>query len=148
METIENETFSQDSDIANIYANANIVLYMLNHKRFEIATVEEKYGIKLNFLIDPDATSDSFSIEKIALPTHEGSYSVEVPEQPQVKKEQSYNTPEPQVKKEESYNTSESETSEAKQSHQPSSKRRKWKDSNFFLRRTLSVKAIMTDVKC
>ena len=40
---------------------------MLNNKRAEISFVENKYNIKLNFCIDKDATSDSYSIEKIKL---------------------------------------------------------------------------------
>ncbi len=70
LRTVENEIYNQDSDIVNIYANINVVIYLLNHKRDEIFSIESKYGVKLNFLVDKEATSDSFSIEKITLPTH------------------------------------------------------------------------------
>jgi hypothetical protein len=38
-----------------------------NNKREEIAFIEKKYSIKLNFHIDKEATADSYSIEKIKL---------------------------------------------------------------------------------
>jgi ribonuclease E len=74
MRTIENEIYDFDVDIANIYANSHIVLHMLNHKRIEIETIEHKYGIKLNFLIDHSATADSFSLEKVLLEAEEPEY--------------------------------------------------------------------------
>lgn len=69
--TIENEIKDLDADLLNVYTNHNTALYILNNKRFEVAFIEEKYGIKLNFLIDNDASSDSFSIEKLTLPALE-----------------------------------------------------------------------------
>ncbi len=47
--------------------DASSVIYLLNNKRAEISFVENKYNIKLNFCIDKDATSDSYSIEKVKL---------------------------------------------------------------------------------
>lgn len=74
LRTIENELYDFDADIANIYAHSHIVLHMLNHKRIEIETIEHKYGIKLNFLIDHSATADSFSLEKVLLEAEEPEY--------------------------------------------------------------------------
>lgn len=65
LRTIENEIFNEHVDVVNIYASAFSVVYLLNNKRSEIAFIEDKYGIKLNFNVDPNATSDVFSIEKI-----------------------------------------------------------------------------------
>lgn len=67
LRTIENEIFNGSHDIVNIYSIASSVIYLLNNKRAEISFVENKYNIKLNFYIDKDATSDSYSIEKIKL---------------------------------------------------------------------------------
>jgi ribonuclease E len=67
LRTIENEIFidSVEVSIVNIYANGGAVIYLLNNKRAEISSIEERYKIKLNFHIDPLATSDSYSLEKV-----------------------------------------------------------------------------------
>lgn len=68
LRTVENEIFSDDVDIVNVYANLATVIYLLNNKRSEIVFIENKYNIKLNFNFDPQATSDSYAIEKVKLP--------------------------------------------------------------------------------
>ena len=65
LRTVENEIYNDKYDQVNVYAIASSVIYLLNNKREEIVYIEQKYSIKLNFYIDRDATSDSFSIEKI-----------------------------------------------------------------------------------
>nr|WP_016926079.1 Rne/Rng family ribonuclease [Rickettsia conorii] len=67
LRTIENEIFEERIDIINVFTNIVSVLYLLNNKRAEIKFIEEKYNIKLNFYSDPNATSDSYSIEKVKL---------------------------------------------------------------------------------
>ena len=67
LRTIENEIYNNNYDIVNVYGIASSMLYLLNNKREEIAFIEKKYSIKLNLNIDRDATSDSYSIEKIRL---------------------------------------------------------------------------------
>jgi ribonuclease E len=68
LRTIENEISGGKYDTVNVFGIASSILYLLNHKREEISFIESKYSIKLNFSIDRDATSDSYSIEKIKLP--------------------------------------------------------------------------------
>lgn len=65
LRTIENEIFNGKYDEVNVYGIASSIIYLLNHKREEISFIESKYSIKLNFSIDRDATSDSYSIEKV-----------------------------------------------------------------------------------
>ncbi|MDC0865012.1 Rne/Rng family ribonuclease [Rickettsiaceae bacterium] len=65
LRTIENEIYNGKFDSVNVYGIASSIIYLLNNKRMEIDFIEKKYSIKLNFLIDRDATSDSYSIEKI-----------------------------------------------------------------------------------
>lgn len=67
LRTIENEIFNGKYDVVNVFGIASSIIYLLNHKREEISFIESKYSIKLNFAIDRDATSDSYSIEKIKL---------------------------------------------------------------------------------
>lgn len=67
LRTIENEIFNGKYDVVNVYGIASSIIYLLNHKREEISFIESKYSIKLNFFIDRDATSDSYSIEKVKL---------------------------------------------------------------------------------
>ncbi|AAL02880.1 Rne/Rng family ribonuclease [Rickettsia conorii] len=67
LRTIENEIFEERIDVINVFTNIVSVLYLLNNKRTEIKFIEEKYNIKLNFYSDPNATSDSYSIEKVKL---------------------------------------------------------------------------------
>ena len=65
LRTIENEIFNGNYDAVNVFGIASSIIYLLNNKRNEISFIESKYSIKLNFHIDRDATSDSYSIEKI-----------------------------------------------------------------------------------
>lgn len=65
LRTVENEIFDSSVDVVNVYAGGPSVVYLLNHKRQEIELIEKKYEIKLNCYLDPAATSDSYSIEKI-----------------------------------------------------------------------------------
>ncbi len=143
LRTIENEIYNQDSDIINIYANINAVIYLLNQKRAEIFVIEDKYGVKLNFLADKEATSDSFSIEKISLPAlasmqHEDNshhisthtISNEETQEREVRQEsrrehikENHKAPQREVQKEEPL---EQEDQPVKSSN---NKRRKWKDS-------------------
>ncbi len=67
LRTIENEIYNNNYDIVNVYGIASSILYLLNNKREEVAFIEKKYSIKLNFYIDKDSTADSYSIEKIKL---------------------------------------------------------------------------------
>ncbi|AFC69462.1 ribonuclease E [Rickettsia amblyommatis] len=67
LRTIENEIFEERIDVINVFTNIVSVIYILNNKRAEIKFIEEKYNIKLNFYSDPNATSDSYSIEKVKL---------------------------------------------------------------------------------
>ncbi|AFB28663.1 Rne/Rng family ribonuclease [Rickettsia rickettsii] len=67
LRTIENEIFEERIDVINVFTNIVSVIYLLNNKRAEIKFIEEKYNIKLNFYSDPNATSDSYSIEKVKL---------------------------------------------------------------------------------
>ena len=67
LRTIENEIFNGKYDVVNVFGIASSIIYLLNHKREEISFIESKYSIKLSFSIDRDATSDSYSIEKIKL---------------------------------------------------------------------------------
>ncbi|MES2215324.1 MAG: Rne/Rng family ribonuclease [Pseudomonadota bacterium] len=69
LRTIENEIFRGKLDVVNIFAHLDVVLYLMNHKRKEVTALEEKYKIKCNFLSDANATSDSFSMEKIKYPS-------------------------------------------------------------------------------
>lgn len=65
LRTIEQEIFKSEVDIVNVYAHLSAIMYLLNNKRHEIKLIEEKHEVTLNFLHDAEATSDSFSIEKI-----------------------------------------------------------------------------------
>lgn len=66
LRTIENE-IDDTVDILNVFAHTDSIITLLNTKRNEILFLEKKYSIKLQFHIDHNATSDSFSIEKIKL---------------------------------------------------------------------------------
>lgn len=65
LRTVENEIFNENIDLVNIFANIHSVIYLLNNKRAEISIIEERYKLKLNFHIDPSASSDNYSIEKV-----------------------------------------------------------------------------------
>lgn len=75
LRTIENEIYETKADIINIYSSQNAIIYLLNHKRMEIALIEDKFGVKLNFLIDSKESSDGFSIEQVTLPSYSSNHS-------------------------------------------------------------------------
>lgn len=100
LRTIENEIFEERIDVINVFTNIVSVIYLLNNKRAEIKFIEEKYDIKLNFYSDPNATSDSYSIEKVKLlkknnnvnsvkpviQNHSADYTEEEPKKEQLRK--------------------------------------------------------------
>ncbi|WP_218460769.1 ribonuclease E/G [Rickettsia sp. TH2014] len=101
LRTIENEIFEERIDVINVFTNIVSVIYLLNNKRAEIKFIEEKYNIKLNFYSDPNATSDSYSIEKVKLlkknnnnvnpvkpviQNHSADYTEEEPKKEQLRK--------------------------------------------------------------
>ena len=65
LRTVENEIYNGKFNAVNVNGVASSIIYLLNDKRAEIEFIEKKHAIKLNFFIDRDATSDSYSIEKI-----------------------------------------------------------------------------------
>ncbi len=67
LRTVENEIYNGKFSAVNIYGVASSIIYLLNDKRSEIEFIEKKHNIKLNFFIDKDATSDSYSIEKVKI---------------------------------------------------------------------------------
>lgn len=69
LRTIENEIHNSSYYMVNVYGIASSILTLLNEKRAEISSIEQRHNIKLNFYIDRDATSDSYSIEKIKAPS-------------------------------------------------------------------------------
>ncbi|WP_341786951.1 Rne/Rng family ribonuclease [Rickettsia endosymbiont of Cantharis rufa] len=101
LRTIENEIFEDKIDVINVFTNITSVIYLLNNKRAEIKFIEEKYNIKLNFYSDPNATLDSYSIEKVKLlkknnnntslvkpvvQNHSADYTEEEPKKEQLRK--------------------------------------------------------------
>jgi ribonuclease E len=67
LRTVENEIHNGNFATVNVYASSASIVYLLNEKRDEIIFIEKKYSVKLNFFIDINATSDSYSMEKIKL---------------------------------------------------------------------------------
>ncbi len=47
----------------NVYTSHDNVLYLLNHKRFEINAMEKKYGVKIYVFDDHGMSADSFAVE-------------------------------------------------------------------------------------
>lgn len=73
LRTIEDEIATcKDSStisIVNIFTNPKIISYILNYKRKFVDAIESQYKLKLNFHQEHLERSDSFSIEKIMLPS-------------------------------------------------------------------------------
>ncbi len=68
LRTIENEIYNSKHNLVNVYSNQDAILYLLNNKKDDIALVEKKHNIKINFYIDSKANADNYSIEKIKAP--------------------------------------------------------------------------------
>lgn len=64
LRAIESEVYKGDCEAINIYASADTVMYILNTKRKDLATIEERYDVRVLFHHDPHANADSFSTEK------------------------------------------------------------------------------------
>ncbi|MFK8040372.1 MAG: Rne/Rng family ribonuclease [Rickettsiaceae bacterium] len=67
LRTIESEICNTNVDLVNVYSSVSSIMFLLNNKRKEIAQLENKYSVKIDFKIDFNATADSYSIEKILL---------------------------------------------------------------------------------
>ncbi len=65
LRTIENEICKGDYEQANLYTHPDVAIYLLNHKRKDIAEIETRYRTKIMFFQDVKSTPDSFSIERI-----------------------------------------------------------------------------------
>jgi ribonuclease E len=76
LRTIESEICRGDFEAIHIYATADTVVYILNHKRTDIATIEQRYNIKVLFHTDIEANTDSFSIERVKRTTHSSKASL------------------------------------------------------------------------
>lgn len=67
LRTIENEISNSTIDSINVFANAQSIIYLLNHKRAEIGFIEDKHKISIKFYIEHNVNADSYSIEKVRL---------------------------------------------------------------------------------
>ena len=66
LRTIEYEISNSKIKQMNVFAHSDAVDFINNYRKQYILDLENKFSIKLNLFSDPKATSDSFSIEKIA----------------------------------------------------------------------------------
>lgn len=65
LRAIESEVYKGDAEAINVYAAADTVIYILNTKRRDLATIEERYDLRVLFNHDAHANADSFSTEKV-----------------------------------------------------------------------------------
>lgn len=84
LRAIESEVYKGDCEAINVYASTETVIYILNFKRADIRTIEDRYGIRIFFHQDPHASADGFATEKIKRLTtvlkHEAAVSVNMVE--------------------------------------------------------------------
>lgn len=64
LRTIESEIYKGDSDEINVYAHSDIVLYLLNNKREQIARIEQIHKCKIILHKDNVVYYDGFALEK------------------------------------------------------------------------------------
>lgn len=65
LRTLESEIHRGEYELINIFANPEIVVYMLNYKRIDINTIENCYNTKIIFFQDHKASADGFAIERV-----------------------------------------------------------------------------------
>jgi ribonuclease E len=71
LRTIESEIVASKSSLFNVFVHPDVQSYICNYKRHEIASIETKHSIKLNFFNDYSTTADSFYVEKMNNPEKE-----------------------------------------------------------------------------
>lgn len=69
LKNIENEILSDSLkiDVVNVYANTNVILFLLNNKKLSLLQLEKKYLVKINCFVDKNESREGFSLEKISL---------------------------------------------------------------------------------
>jgi ribonuclease E len=69
LRTIESEVSAHAHPINTVavFGHMETILSLLNNRRRDIVRLEKKYGIEINLYHDPEATIESFSLEKITL---------------------------------------------------------------------------------
>lgn len=65
LRTVESEICKGSYEMAGVYANAEVITYILNNKRSDIQSIEQKYGAKIGMYIDHEEHGDAFSVEKV-----------------------------------------------------------------------------------
>lgn len=77
LRTVEKEIAVGSFKSISVYASAETVLHILNHRREEVRSMETRYKVNIYFYQDPKLSSDGFAIEILEDKVHE------VNEQPQ-----------------------------------------------------------------
>lgn len=69
LRTIESEVATHPHAINTVavFGHLETILSLLNNRRRELIRLEKKYGIEINLCHDPEATVESFSLEKVSL---------------------------------------------------------------------------------
>ena len=65
LRSIENEIFRGELESIILYAQVDVILYILNHKRDHIINIEKKYNVKIIMQKEHDLSPDSYGIERI-----------------------------------------------------------------------------------
>jgi ribonuclease E len=84
LRTIEKELASGNTNVLNIFAHIDTVLYVLNKKRKDIERIEQDFAVEINFYEDKAATAESFYIEKIKIQVSKKKEVVESRSEPKV----------------------------------------------------------------
>ncbi|MGB4191716.1 MAG: Rne/Rng family ribonuclease [Rickettsiales bacterium] len=65
LRAIESEIYQNDCETLNVYAHAEVILHLLNHKREELVRLEKLYNCRIIFHKENTAIYDGFFLEKI-----------------------------------------------------------------------------------
>lgn len=64
LRALASEAFRGGFEVMNAYASSEVLLYLLNFKRADIADIEKRCNIAIYFHVDEEMGADSFSLEK------------------------------------------------------------------------------------
>jgi ribonuclease E len=70
LRTVQNELAAGDYEALTLFASIEAVLYILNHKRKELAVLEEMYQTHIQLQQDPECGAGIFAIEKTKRSQH------------------------------------------------------------------------------
>lgn len=68
LRAVEQAVYQGDYKLATVYAQSDVIIYILNYKRQELTALEERHGVQVFLHSDPTIEGDNFRVERSKKP--------------------------------------------------------------------------------